>query len=60
MENNKFQELIDKIKEVNNLTKELEPFGELKEVKTFGKGGGHITIDGKYVGERVLIIKLPK
>jgi len=56
---NKLQYLVEKIKSLNEEIEEIKPLAEIKEVKKFNKSG-HIIFEGKFVGEKVLIIKIPK
>jgi putative transposon-encoded protein len=54
-----FEDLVERIKDISLEVERLTPFGEIKEVKGFGKSG-HIIMPNDSIGEKVLIIKFPK
>jgi hypothetical protein len=54
-----FEDLVERIKEMSSEINKLSPFGEIKEVKNFGKSG-HIIMPNDSIGEKVLVIKFPK
>jgi len=56
---NYFEDLVDRIKDISLEIEKLAPFGEIKEVKNFGKSG-HIIMPNDSIGEKVLVIKFPK
>jgi len=56
---NYFEDLVNRIKDISGELEKLTPFGEIKEVKEFGKSG-HIIMPCDSVGEKVLVIKFPK
>lgn len=54
-----FEDLVGRIKDISLEIEKLAPFGEIKEVKNFGKSG-HIIMPCNSIGEKVLVIKFPK